>query len=137
MTVCIRQTFNFGVNRVAQKKKASQKSETTVTRIKASDVKPAAIADAPKEKIAKAPESTTAKRNKIKKPSARGIARPFVAIGRYFSGAWYELKQVRWPTRQATWGLTAAVLLYTAFFIVIVILLDIAFKYLFDLMLGR
>lgn len=122
---------------MAQKKKASQKSETTVTRIKASDTKPAAIHETPKEKIAKAPESTKQKQKKIKKPSAKGIARPFIATGRYFSGAWYELKQVRWPTRRATWGLTAAVLLYTAFFVVIVILLDIGFKYLFDLMLGK
>ncbi|MBI3889300.1 preprotein translocase subunit SecE [Candidatus Saccharibacteria bacterium] len=122
---------------MAQKKNASQKSESTVTRIKASDTKPAAINDAPKESIAKAPESTTQKQKKIKKPSAKGIARPFVATGRYFAGAWYELKQVRWPTRRATWGLTAAVLLFTAFFIVVVILLDIGFKYLFDLMLGK
>ena len=123
---------------MAQKKKASQKSETTVTRIKAADTKPAAINQTPKEAIAKAPESTTQKQKKARrKPSAKGIARPFVATGNYFSGAWYELKQVRWPTRRATWGLTAAVLLYTAFFIVIVILLDIVFKYLFDLMLGK
>jgi preprotein translocase subunit SecE len=125
---------------VAQKKKASQKSETTVTRIKASDTKPAAINQTPKatNKIADAPESVPQKQKKArKKPSAKGIARPFAATGGYFSGAWYELKQVRWPTRRATWGLTAAVLLYTAFFIVVVILLDVAFKYLFDLMLGR
>lgn len=135
----MRQTFNFGVKRVAQNKKASQENGSTVTRIKAttapstkSSQKSASVKEA---EVVQA--STTKKSRKIPKPSAKGIARPFVAIGRYFSGAWYELKQVRWPTRKATWGLTAAVLLYTAFFVVVVILLDVAFKYLFDLMLGR
>lgn len=61
---------------------------------------------------------------------------PFKALGRYFKGAWYELKQVRWPTRSATWSLTLAVLAYTVFFVVIILLLDALFKYLFELMLG-
>jgi preprotein translocase SecE subunit len=58
------------------------------------------------------------------------------AIGGYFAGAWYELKQVRWPNRRATWGMTAAMLAFTAFFVVLVLLLDALFKYLFDLILG-
>ncbi len=121
---------------MAQNKKASQKNDSTVTRIKASDAKPSTKSVTTKE--AEVVEATPVKKSKkVRKPSAKGIARPFVAIGSYFSGAWYELKQVRWPTRKATWGLTAAVLLYTAFFIIVVILLDVAFKYLFDLMLGK
>jgi preprotein translocase, SecE subunit, bacterial len=122
---------------VAQKKKASQKSETTVTRIKATDTSSAAISKAPKKKIADKAETVETKQKKVKKPSAKGIARPFVAFGGYFKGAWQELKQVRWPTRRATWGLTLAVLLYTLFFVVLVILLDIGFKYLFDIILGK
>jgi len=59
------------------------------------------------------------------------------AIGGYFKGAWVELRLVRWPTRRATWSLTGAVLAYSAFFVVLVLLLDAAFKYLFELVLGK
>lgn len=61
---------------------------------------------------------------------------PLIAIGRYFAGAWEELKQVRWPTRRATWSMTAAMLLFTGFFVAVILLLDALFKYLFELMLG-
>ncbi len=125
---------------MAEKKKAkapASSSQTTVTRIKAADAKPAAINKTPKEKIATKPETKAEKKAKVKKPSAKGIARPFVAIGGYFKGAWVELKQVRWPNRRATWSLTAAVLLYSAFFVVLVLLLDGGFKLLFDVILGK
>lgn len=52
----------------------------------------------------------------------------------YFVGAWRELKQVRWPDRKATWSLTFAVIVYSIFFFVLVIVLDAIFKYLFDLL---
>lgn len=67
---------------------------------------------------------------------AKRLLTPFIAIGNYFRGAWYELRQVRWPNRKATWSLTAAVLGFTAFFVVIILLLDALFKYLFQLILG-
>lgn len=57
------------------------------------------------------------------------------SIGGYFKGAWLELRQVRWPTRRATWELTLAVILFSAFFIVIILLLDLLFKYIFELIL--
>jgi preprotein translocase SecE subunit len=63
------------------------------------------------------------------------IAQPLVGLGGYFKGSWEELKQVRWPNRKATWGLTLAVILYSMFFVVMVILLDAAFKLLFELIL--
>ncbi len=53
----------------------------------------------------------------------------------YFKGAWLELKQVRWPTRKATWGLTLAVLIFTGFFLLLVTGLDTLFKYLFELII--
>ncbi|NCQ53841.1 preprotein translocase subunit SecE [Candidatus Saccharibacteria bacterium CG_4_9_14_0_2_um_filter_41_9] len=56
-------------------------------------------------------------------------------IGGYFKGSWVELRQVRWPDRKATWSLTFAVLLFTIFFVVMIVLLDAGFKYLFDLIL--
>lgn len=110
-------------------KKASN-SDKKVTRISASEStspkkeKPAKITAAKK-----AVKKTDAKDKKPKeKKESRGI------IG-YFKGAWYELKQVRWPTRGATWSLTFAVLAFSAFFILFIFLVDTLFKYLFDLIL--
>lgn len=59
----------------------------------------------------------------------------FVRFGRYLKGAWHELKLVRWPNRKETWGLTAAVLLFSAFFLVLILGLDALFQYLFKLII--
>ncbi len=124
---------------MAEKKKANSKSSATVTRIKASDSSASAPAKPAKKKqasVATAP--AVAAPTKKKRPiRIKGAGRPFVAIKNYFAGAWYELRQVRWPNRRATWGMTFAVIAYSAFFVVLVILLDIAFKYLFDVILGK
>ncbi len=53
-------------------------------------------------------------------------------IGGYFKGAWVELRQVHWPTRSATWSLTGAVLLFAAFFVVLITLLDAGDKFIFE-----
>ena len=50
----------------------------------------------------------------------------------YFVGAWRELRQVRWPDRATTWSMTFAVIMFTLFFVVLVLLLDAGNKYLFD-----
>lgn len=50
----------------------------------------------------------------------------------YFVGAWKELRQVHWPTRRATWSLTGAVLAFSAFFVLFILLLDALFKYVFE-----
>ncbi len=117
--------------------KKTKQSDSTVVRIKASDSAPKkgeVKTNASEPKVVKA-EATEPKVRK--KRSAKGILRPFAAIGAYFKGAWVELRQVRWPTRRATWGLTGAVLVYSAFFVVLVLLLDAGFKYLFELILGK
>lgn len=57
--------------------------------------------------------------------------KPFRAIGGYFKGAWVELRQVRWPDRKATWGLTLAVILFSLFFALVILGLDWVFSYLF------
>jgi preprotein translocase subunit SecE len=75
---------------------------------------------------------TTSKLSKVRK-----LSRPAKATGGYFRGAWTELRQVRWPNRRATWSLTLAVLIYTAFFVVVILLLDALFKYMFELILGK
>jgi len=64
-----------------------------------------------------------------------GFARFFGAIGGYFKGAWHELRQVRWPDRKSAWGMTVAVILFTGFFVLLIVLLDIGFKQLFELIL--
>lgn len=98
-----------------------------MTRISAADTK----------KVAKTKKVKTEPTEHITERSGVGrAATPFIATGNYFRGAWYELRQVRWPNRRATWGLTAAVLGFTAFFVILILLLDALFKYLFQLILG-
>lgn len=60
----------------------------------------------------------------------------FVVLGRYFRDSWIELKMVRWPDRKATWGLTIAVILFSLFFVLMIILLDFGFDKLFKILLG-
>lgn len=102
-------------------------SATKVTRIKASDDVKATV------KPAKTPKKVTPAPTVSEKKKRTN---PIVAIGAYFAGAWYELRQVRWPNRKATWGMTIAVLAFTGFFMVLILLLDALFKYLFELILG-
>lgn len=106
-----------------------------VTRITATD-------DAPKKaaKPTKVAKTKTAKTRKTDTPvvsndettSKKNI---FARIGNYFKGAWFELRQVRWPNRKATWALTVAVIVFSLFFVVLIVLLDTLFKYLFELII--
>lgn len=109
-------------------------SQTKVTRITASDTEKVVTKKAPikAEKATSVKNTQTPKKNNV----IKSIATPFVALGTYFKGAWYELKQVTWPNRKATWSLTAALLAFTTFFVVMILLLDALFKYLFELILG-
>ncbi len=65
------------------------------------------------------------------------LARPFVVIGRYLRDSWRELRQVRWTNRKSTWKMTFAVLIYCAIFIVFIVLLDMFFTFIFNLLLGQ
>ncbi|MCX6728666.1 MAG: preprotein translocase subunit SecE [Candidatus Saccharibacteria bacterium] len=60
---------------------------------------------------------------------------PFFSIGGYFKGSWRELRLVRWPNRKATWGLTAAVLIFTGLFVALITFLDWVFSTLFKLII--
>jgi len=111
------------------KKATPAKTATTVTRIKASDSAPSKPAT-----LAVTPQTQT-RTKRTSRVSAKSVFTPLIAIGTYFKGAWYELRQVRWPNRKETWGLTAAVMIFSAFFIVLIVLLDALFKYLFELIL--
>ncbi len=104
-----------------------------VTRIKATDSAPAKSA-AKKSAGTKAVKAT--KKVKQAKEPKNWFTKALYGIGGYFKGAWLELKQVRWPTRKATWGLTLAVILFSIFFVVVILLLDAFFKFIFELMIN-
>lgn len=94
-----------------------------VTRITATDDAPKKAAKAPKVTKSKVVSEGTEKKN------------VFARIGGYFKGAWYELRQVRWPNRRATWALTVAVILFSLFFVALIVLLDTFFKWIFELII--
>ena len=111
---------------------------TKVTRIKATDSARTKAGD--KNDAIKAVKATkvskkTPKNVNTPKESSNGFVKAVRGIGRYFKGAWVELKQVRWPTRKATWSLTLAVIIFSAFFVVLILLLDAFFKFIFELMI--
>ena len=89
------------------------------------------------EKVEKAEKTEKAKR--AEKPAKKTLIlfRPFVAFFRYLKDAWKEIRQVRWPSRKATWKMVLAVLVYTALFMVVISLLDLFFTWLFNLILGN
>ena len=105
-----------------------------VTRIKATDTASSKTASTKAIKAIKAPKKAV-KKVKIAKEPTNWFTKALFAVGRYFKGAWIELKQVRWPTRKATWGLTIAVILFSVFFVVVILLLDALFKFVFELMI--
>lgn len=128
------------------KKASSATEKTNIRRITASDDKPkkqAAAANTPTKKPVKAKSTDKKSTNSTKKTKVVQPKRdinektknPFIAFGNYVRGAWHELKQVRWPTRSATWKMTLAVLLFSAVFVVLILLLDLGFNQLFELIL--
>lgn len=114
------------------KKQSSVKKQDDVVRIKASTAKKSK----PQRTTADTPTAAPAPKQTSPEESQPRRRNPLRALGDYFKGAWYELRQVRWPTRKATWGFTLAVLLFTGFFTVLIVLLDALFKYVFQLILG-
>ena len=112
------------------------KQGTNVTRIKATE------SSAKAKKTVAAPSKRAVKSEKAKKApkASKQSSNKFIVllsrIGGYFKGAWYELKQVRWPNRRATWSLTLAVILFSAFFVVLIVLLDLGFSELFKLIIS-
>lgn len=104
------------------------KTEKNITRIKATDTAPKSV-KTEKPTVKKSTKSTVVAETLERKPNV------FARIGGYFKGAWVELRQVRWPNRRATWGLTLAVILFSLFFVVLILLLDSLFKYIFELII--
>lgn len=113
---------------MATKKASSAKADTAhVTRIQA--------AAAPKKAASSKAVTGDKAEPKPRRRPLRAAARPLRGIGGYFAGAWRELREVRWPTRSQTWGMTGALIGFTAVFVVLILLLDALFKYLFELIL--
>lgn len=96
---------------------------TNVTRIRADETK-----NAPKKTKKSVPKD-------VKEPT-NWFTKALAGIGGYFKGAWVELKQVRWPSRKATWGLTLAVLIFSGVLLALIVSLDLLFKYLFEIILS-
>lgn len=110
------------------KKPATSKKTTPVKNAKTSKttVKAKAV-------LAKKHQAAHKRASAVPADKKRG---PLRAIKEYFVGAWYELRQVRWPDRKATWSMTGALLIFTALFITLILLLDTGFQYLFKLLIG-
>lgn len=127
--------------------KATKKSETKVTRITASDSgakKPAAKTQKATAKTKEVEhKAKTSPKAKDKQDAATDTPRriraknPLAPFWRYLKGAWYELRQVRWPDRRATWKMTGALLAFTLFFVIVILLLDAGFNELFKLIMGK
>lgn len=117
--------------REESKKDTSKPIETTNSTAKAPEP--------PKSlKKLKTKKSKTSQKSGEEKPlkSVFILARPFVALGRYLRDSWRELCMVRWPSRKATWKMTLAVLIYCAIFIIFIVLLDMFFTFIFNLIFG-
>lgn len=109
---------------------AKKSDSTNVTRIKAGTSTKKSKVSTSSTKVVTKDSPKKSRRLKISTP------KPLALTGGYFKGSWEELKQVRWPTRRATWSLTGAVLAFSAFFVVLILLLDAGFKLLFEKLLG-
>ncbi len=117
------------------KSSAKRSNKTTVTVKKSTDTT-----------VVDKPISTKKVQPAVGKPEAKQPANPkrerpkkglLERLNHYFKESWRELKKVQWPNRKATWSLTIAVILFTAFFSVVILLIDIVFQELFNLILAR
>ena len=103
-------------------------AKAKITRIKAND----------KTEVVKPTEKKVVEKDKkpVKdKKKTFILFRPFCALGRYIRDSWREIRQVRWPNRKATWKMVFAVLIYTALFVTILVLLDLLFQFIFNTIL--
>ena len=120
--------------KAGESSRKSEEEQAPITRKKVvvEDKKQDKVKAKEARKLAKA-EKKAAKAKENKKVFI--LFRPFVALGRYLRDSWREIRQVRWPTRKATWKMVLAVLIYTALFVVFITLLDMFFSWLFSLII--
>lgn len=136
-----------------------KKNKPTITRIKANDrnapkrtvaakVKQSAAADVTTKSTPSAKDKPVSKVKKLlggtrksknaagSKKSTSSRRNPLRAVRSYFVGAWQELKQVRWPDRRSTWAMTGALIAFTVVFVIVILLIDYGFSWLFKLIIG-
>ncbi len=90
--------------KAASKQSAAAQASTTVKVVSAEKgQKPRRSKAAKVTKPAKLAQKDSTSANKTKKSFGRILATPFLAIGRYFKGAFSELRQTRFPNRRAAW----------------------------------
>ncbi len=118
-------------------KKEDKSDAPTITRKKVvvKDKKTEKIKRKKQKQTEKKLASSEKKQTSEKKPFV--LFRPFVYLGRYVRDSWSELRQVRWPNRKATWKMVLAIVIYSAFFMILITLLDLLFTWLFSLILGN
>lgn len=114
--------------------KKEAKDEPAITRKKVV-VKDKKTEKAKAAKVKKA-EKAVSKVDKKDEKKPFILIRPFVALFRYLRNSWMELRQVRWPSRKATWKMVLAVIVYTLLFMALIAVLDLIFSKLFNLILG-
>ncbi|MBQ8992242.1 preprotein translocase subunit SecE [Candidatus Saccharibacteria bacterium] len=90
------------------------------------------------EKERKAMQKAEKRKVKLEDQEAQGgskVKRILTAPFRYLRDSWREIRQVRWPNRKATWKMVFAIFIYSALFIALIMLLDVLFTWLFNLIL--
>ncbi len=105
---------------------------------KPKDLKPEKVENPEKiEKTIKPKKEKKVKKEKNKDGAKKPfiLFRPFVAFGRYLRDSWRELRQVRWPNRKITWKMVLAVFVYTALFVSFLVVVDLLFDWLFNIIL--
>jgi len=95
--------------------------DRVVRRIKAKS------SDKPKKEVVKARKEEAVKVEKAKKAKKQAKTGE---TSNYFVGAWRELRQVHWTNATATWKLTLAVILFSAFFALFILVADYIFNWL-------
>lgn len=95
--------------------------------------------DTPKKEVSKTTNKTTAKAAVVPAPEKQAKSKKNKKAKKekkqkdsYLKGAWYELRQVRWPNRSNTWQMTIAVIIFSLILAGVVLLLDLLFQYLFN-----
>lgn len=103
------------------KSKSSDSDARVVRRVKATETKPV------KAEVSEKPTKVTRERAPVK--AGKNPGREKSGKGNYFTNSWRELRQTRWPNRRAAWSLTLAVILFSAFFVGLILLVDWIFEY--------
>ena len=117
-------------------KKEEKSDEPTITRKKVV-VKDKKTEKTKREKVKAAEKKVSISNEKKDEKKPFILVAPFVYLWRYIRDSWMELRQVRWPNRKYTWKMVLAVVIYSAFFMILISLLDLFFSWLFGLILGN